>query len=132
VTLATTAARNNYIGTGTTGPFAFSYRINAATDLLVTKRSVAGFETTLVNGVDYTVTGVGTASGSITLTTALASGEALAIRRAPPLTQDVAITNQGPGFSRTIENEFDRLTMQLQSLKDLLDRSVKLSRSPPP
>lgn len=129
MTLATTVSRTSYPGTGSTGPFAYPFSINVETDLLVTKRSVALVETTLVWPIDFTVTGVKNASGTITLTTALASGESIFIRRAPPLTQPMSIRNQGSYFPATIEDEIDRLTMQLQDLRDRVDRSVKLKET---
>lgn len=129
MTLSTTISRVSYPGAGSTGPFAFNFRIFAATDLLVTRRTTQGSEVTLVNGIDYTVAGVNNASGSVTLTTALAAGETLVIRRVPPMTQPTSIKNQGAFFAVTHENVFDRLVMLLQANKDLLDRSFKLSES---
>jgi hypothetical protein len=130
MTLSTTASRvPNYPGTGSTGPFAFPFRVLAAADLLVTKRNINGVESTLIFGPDFTVTGVGNASGSVTLTTALNTGETLTIRRAPALTQAVSIRNLGSYFAATHEDEFDRLVMQLQSLQDQINRSLRLSES---
>jgi hypothetical protein len=127
MTLNTTTSRVNYPGTGSVGPFAFPFRILADVDLLVIRRSAAGGNTVLALATDYTVSGAGSASGSITLVTALAVGETLIVRRRPALTQPTSIRNQGSYFPATIEDEFDRLTMQLQSLQDSQDRSLKLN-----
>lgn len=129
MTLATTVSRASYPGTGSVGPFAYPFKINVETDLLVTKRSVLNAETTLNWPADFTVTGVSNASGTISLTVALAAGETIAIRRAPPLTQAMSIRNQGAYFPSTIEDECDKLEMQIQSLQDQLSRSVKLSET---
>lgn len=129
MTLATTVSRASYPGTGSVGPFAYPFKINVETDLLVTKRSVLNAETTLNWPADFTVTGVSNASGTISLTVALATGETIAIRRAPPLTQAMSIRNQGAYFPSTIEDECDKLEMQIQSLQDQLSRSVKLSET---
>jgi hypothetical protein len=128
MTLSTLTSRTSYPGPGS-GPFAFPFRIQTAGDLLVTKRSALGAETTLSNGLDYTVAGVLSASGSVTLTTALVAGETIFIRRAPPLTQTTSIRNQGPYFPATHEDAFDRLTMQMQSLQDQVDRSFRLGET---
>lgn len=129
MTLPAGPSRVSYPGTGSTGPFAFPFKIFAETDLLVTRRSSLGVETTHVWPADFTVSGVGNSSGTVTTTTAVAVGDQLFVRRKPALTQPTSIRNQGAYFPATIEDEFDRLTMQLQSLSDSLDRSVKLKES---
>jgi hypothetical protein len=123
VTLSTLTNRINYPGAGLAGPFAIPFRFFAAADLLLTRVAASGTETTLVYGADFTVTGIGDATGSATLTTVLAVGETISIRRAPALTQPTSIRNQGAYFPATIEDEFDRIAMQLQSLNDRLQRS---------
>lgn len=134
MTLSTTASRVSYPGTGSTGPFAFPFKIFAippggSPDLVVTKVSSAGALATLAYPADYTVTGSGDATGTITLTVALAVGETLWIRRAPALTQPTSIRNQGTYFPATIEDEFDRLIMQMQSMSDKIDRSFGFGES---
>lgn len=126
MTLSTTTSRTNYIGTGSTGPFAIPFRITKSADLLVTKRSATGIETTLVLTTDYTVD---PALANVTTTLAVATGETLFIRRKPALTQPMSIRNQGAYFPATIEDEEDLLVMQLQSLSDTLDRCVKLKET---
>lgn len=123
MTLSTTTSRVQYPGAGSVGPFAIPFRFTAGTDLLVTKRSSAGVETTLTHGTHFTVTGAQNATGTLTLVSALAVGETLTIRRAPALTQATSIRNQGSYFPATIEDEFDHLVMQMQKLQDQLDRS---------
>src|SRR4051812_1120976 len=115
MTLSTLVNRVSYPGAGSAGPYPFAFRVLAAADLRVTKRAAGGTETTLVLDTDYTVAGVLDAAGSVTLTTALATGETLVIRRAPALTQPTSIQNQGTYFPKTHEDEFDRLVMQLLS-----------------
>lgn len=125
MTLSTTNTRTNYPGAGSTGPFAIPYRILSSNQLLVT-RGFPGAETTLVLGTDYSVD---TALANVTLTTALASGDQITIRRKPALDQPASIRNQGAYFPATIEDEFDRLVMQIQSQQDQLDRSLRLSEA---
>lgn len=132
MTVASTTSRASYPGAGSTGPFAYPYRIFVETDLKVTKKNVAGVETTLLWPADFTVTGVLSASGTITLTTALLAGETLTIRRKPANTQPTSIRNQGTYFPATIEDEFDRLDMQIIALQDLVDRSFGFSETTDP
>jgi hypothetical protein len=129
MTLSTLTSRANYPGAGLTGPFAFPFRIFAAADLLVTKRSALGVETPLAYVTNYSVAGVGDAAGSVTLTTALAVGEFISIRRAPTLDQPVSIRNNSAYFASVHEDEFDRLVMQMQDLKDQVARAPKVMES---
>ena len=129
MTLSTTVSRTSYMGAGSTGPFAVPFRFLDSADLLVTKRSSIGVETILTLTTHYTVSGALDATGSITLVTALAVGETLFIRRKPANTQPMSIRNQGTYFPATIEDEFDRMAMQILALQDSLDRSVKLKET---
>lgn len=130
MTLTSTITRSSFAGTGSTGPFAFPFKIFSETDLVVVKRSAVGSETVLNWPADFTVAGVGSGTGgTITLTVAPVVGETISIRRAPALTQPTSIRNQGAYFPATIEDEFDRLTMQIQGTRDLVDRAFGLSES---
>jgi hypothetical protein len=129
MTLTTTQTRVSYPGAGLTGPFPFPFRIFAYSDLYVVKTSAGGIKTVLAYGPDFTGTGQGDATGTITLTTALATAETVAIRRKPTITQPVDIRNQGNYYAATHEDEFDRLTMIDQSQQDELDRSFKLDET---
>lgn len=121
MTIVSTTNRADYVGSGSTGPYSFNFRIFAATDLIVTKRDLSNVETTLAYPTDYSVAGVGVgAGGSITLTSALTSGFALTIRRAPPLLQSTSIRNQGTYFPATVEDALDYGTMTVQELATLL------------
>lgn len=83
----------------------------------------------LTLGTDYSVAGVGDASGTITLTVALGASESIFIRRKLPLDQPMSIRNQGAYFPATIEDELDRVAMQMQSIQDQLDRSLRLKET---
>lgn len=129
MSIGSTISRVRYVGAGTTDTFSFTFKIFAATDLVVTKRnSSTGDETTLSYPTDYTVTGVGLSTGgSITLTAGnLASGYSLHIRRVRPLTQGTAIRNEGTYYASTHEDEFDNRAMIDQQQQDVLDRAVVL------
>src|SRR5207244_4429916 len=129
MTLATATSIVSYPGTHSTGPFAFPFKIFAANDLLVTKRSALGAETTLIYIDDYSVSGVGKATGTVTLVTALAVNETLTIRRVIHVTQDTSIRTQAAYSPSTIEDEFDRLVMIDQQHQDALGRSLHLSET---
>lgn len=133
MTVSTTNDREDYVGTGTTGPFAYGFKIFEAEDLLVTQRSVSGVETTLTLTTDYSVTGVGNSGGgSVTLVEELADDEVLTIRRRLELVQATDIRNQGTFYPEVHEDAFDRLLMIDQQQQDELDRSLKLPETVSP
>lgn len=119
-------SRNDYVGTGLVTTYSYNFRIFLESHLLVTKRTSAFVETTLVLNTDYTVTGVGDApGGTIILATALEDDALLTIRRVLPLTQPTDIRDQGPFFPGTHEDAFDRAIMIVQQQQDILNRSFR-------
>ena len=77
-------------------------------------------DTTLVDGVDYEVTGAGDpAGGVVILATPQPDGMKLAISRWVPLTQQEVYPEGGKFPAETTEDCFDKLTMIAQQLKDL-------------
>ena len=129
MTRSTPSNRADFVGTGTTGPFPFTFPVSDASHLVVIQTDLAGNETT----PSYTVTGIGTASGgSITLTTALTTGYALMIKRVVPLTQPTSIRNQGAFYPEIHEDVFDRLTDIDQQQQEEIDRAIALPENMSP
>ena len=127
MTVASSTNRVDYTGNGSTTVFSFTFRIFAATDLVVTKADADGVETVLTLNTDYTVTGVGSYSGgTVTISPALSSDYDLTIQRVLPLTQETDLRNQGQFFAETHEDVFDRMSMINQQLQEQLDRAAKL------
>lgn len=129
MSFSTLTNRVSYTGDGATSVFAYGFPIIAQSDLLVTKRLLAtGVETVLVLTTDYTVTGVGMASGgNVTLVAgALAATYRLVIRRVRPLSQVTDIRNQGDFYPETHEDAFDNIVMVAQQLQSQIDRCAKL------
>jgi hypothetical protein len=119
--------RNDYIGTAV-DTYNFTFKVFAATDLRVTTRDNNGAETDLAYPTDFTVTGVGNASGgTITLTAGdLTAGYSLSIRRVRPVTQTTDIRNQSAVFNDVLEDTYDHLVMIDQQQQDELNRSLKI------
>lgn len=104
-----------YAGNGVTTVFPYTFKIFAAGDLRVILTDPDGVETTLVLGVDYTVSGAGSAAGgNVTTTVAPATDYTLSIERVLAPTQPVDLRNQGPFLAEVVERVADRLTMLVQ------------------
>jgi hypothetical protein len=115
VTVATDVSSVDYVGNGVTTAFAVPFPFLANAHLVLT-RTVDEVDTVLTEGVDYTLTGAGGASGTATLTEPLASGAGLNIERNVPLTQETAFTAQGTFSPALHERALDKLTMMVQQL----------------
>lgn len=126
-----------YAGNGSATTFAFAFKVFSAADVLVVRAVTAtGIETTLALNTDYTVslnadqdTSPG---GTITTTTAPATGQTITLSSDMDYTQPVELTNNGGFYPRVINDALDRLTIGLQQLKELTDRTLKVAVSTPP
>lgn len=129
MTVETTTARVTYTGAGTTGPFSVPFYFLEDDDLTVIKTTIAdGTETTLVLTTDYVVSGAADeAGGSVTLTASLSSAYKLTIIRDPDLLQSSDYPSNDKFPATTHERVVDKLTMIAQRLKDLINRSFRLS-----
>jgi hypothetical protein len=115
---------------GVTTVFTFDFKVFADNDISVTWESSAGAQVVLVLNTDYTVvrnpnqnTSPG---GTITTTTALSAGN-LAIFGGSEYKQETDIPNAGPFFGDSIESALDYLAILSQQLKELINRSFKVS-----
>lgn len=132
MTLQSTIERNDYVGTGAVSTYSYVFYIIASTDLVVyVINTTTGQQFTLVNGVDYTVTGAGlSGGGSITLVNPtygpLPNNWKLAIVRARPETQLLSLRNQAPYSPQSVEDAFDGLTMMVQALNDAISHAIGL------
>jgi hypothetical protein len=127
MTVPTSTAKSGpYAGSGTTGPFTVGFRFLENSHIQVIRTSSTGVDTTLALTTDYTVSGAGGASGSVTLVTALAVGQQLTIIRNVPFTQDADYVQNDAFPAESHERSLDKLTMQTQQLLEAVDRAAKL------
>jgi len=131
MTVSSTTTKNSYSGNGSTTVFAYGFKVFDEDDLTVILRTDAtGTETVQSITTNYTVSGVGNASGgNVTFVTAPASGITVVIRRASPLTQTTDYTPNDPFPAASHEDALDNLTFIAQQQQEELDRAIKLSRT---
>jgi hypothetical protein len=118
-TVPTATSQVTYTCNGTTVAYTVTFKFLATGDLVVTKTETAtGTVSSLTYATDYTVTGAGGTTGTVTLTAGskCASGYTLTIKRTVAFTQGTAFSTQGSFNPKTHENAFDRLTMEAQQL----------------
>lgn len=126
----TVMATDNYkkfAGSGSPGPFTWTWRFLGNDDVKV-YHIVAGVRTLLSEGDDYTLTGAGSyAGGSLTLTFDLEAGSELVVQRYTDALQAVSIRNQGNNFRPEVhEDVFDKLAMIAQDRGSQTERSIRV------
>jgi hypothetical protein len=132
--LSTTTRKVIFNGNGSATVFPYTFPIPAASCLSVIYTDDADVETTLSSS-EYTVTGIGSASGgNVTYTrsgSAIASGTKLTIVRTVPYTQLTVLSNQGGYYPEIVEGRFDLVYMALQQLAEIVERYTVSSISDP-
>lgn len=120
------------------GPFAsgqvfpFSFKVFSKQDLIVL-RTASGVDQQLVLDSDYAVAlnedQNNTPGGFVSLTVALTAGQTCTVLSDLAYLQETDITNRGGFYPQVIEDVLDRLAIQLQQLKEQLDRSARVAVS---
>ena len=105
MTISTTIIVSSYSGNGSTTAFTYNFKITDQDDIDVIIRSANGTETVKTITTHYTVSGVGSNSGTVTFTAGNipASGETVVLRRSTPQTQEMDLIDNDPMSAETIE-----------------------------
>ena len=137
MTVSNQTSKNVFVGDGATLVFAYTFRIFADADLLVTIQDTSvtpQTEITLVLTTDYTVSGAGDQSGgnvTLLLTGQLSSAPSatdnITIQRNLPIIQPTDYVENDPFPAESHEKELDRGAFIDQQLKEVADRSLQLS-----
>ena len=118
-----------YTCSGSKGPYQFSFpAVTGGLTVIETLNEVD----VIVNPSLYAVSCVNNNcmnGGSITLSTACASGYTLTILRSTPQTQARQFTDGMPALYKSFENSLDKNTLMIQELQDQLDRAPMLRDS---
>lgn len=129
MSLSSSLSRVQYNGNGVTTVFDVPFRFLANADLEVILTSAEDVDTTQTLTTHYTVSGAGNPTGTVTMVTAPANGERLTIRRNLDALQPTQYPVQGGYQAQVIEESFDRATMLIQQLNELIVRSLTLPAS---
>ena len=129
MTLSTTTVKNSYSGNGSTTAFNYTFAINTTAELIVIERSAAGAETVKELGTHYSIADAGSSGGTVTFSTAPASGVTVVLIRDTDLVQETDYVANDPFPAETHESTLDKLQMQIQEVQEEVDRSMKISRT---
>ena len=127
-TITSETDRLSYTCNGTTTVYNYTFKIYEDDDILVIRKLTStGAETTLTLTTQYTVSGAGSASGTVTLTTGsnCPSGYTLHLIRNVELTQETDYVEGATFPADSHEDALDKRTMEAQQLKSLANRAIK-------
>jgi parallel beta-helix repeat protein len=121
------------LGTGAQTSWPFTFKVFAASDIAVTIADNLGVETALVLNADYSVTLNSnqdtSPGGTVTYPlsgSALPTGSRLTIIGNLPYDQPLDLPSGGNFSPLALENQLDRLTMQIQQLRENVGRALQL------
>ena len=120
VTAATT--RNDYVATSGQTVFPYTFTALADGDIKVLKNGTA---LTLGGSNDYTLSGVGSYGGNVTLTSGAATGDKIAIYLDMDLARTTNYQNSGDFLALDVNGDFDALWLALQQSETTLDGAVR-------
>ena len=120
-----------YLGNGLSDTFSYAFGISDKSEIRVFETTDVGVETELTVDTDYTVNDVGNeAGGTVTrLAGPLPSNYQWYMRSDYPETQETSFESQGAFYPDIHERGFDKPTRLIQQLRDLLNRTLKVSDS---
>ena len=118
----TTTNRVQYNGDGIVTSHSVPFIFFANSWIKVVQTSAAAVDTTLTEGVDYTLTGANVAAGgTLVMITAVPTGERLTIYREAPYSQLTTYEYNGAFPSDANEDTVDKNTILIQQTKEIAD-----------
>jgi len=118
VTAATT--RNDYTATNGQTVFPYTFTALADSDIKVLKNGVA-----ISLGVDFTISGVPTYGGNVTLATGAALNDKISVYLDMPLSRTTNYQNSGDFLALDVNGDFNKLWIALQQTETDFDRAIR-------
>ena len=117
-----------YLSAGSETAFDYDFPIFASTDLVVMLTTAAGVISTLSEGTDYTVTGVGVeAGGTVVPVVTPTSGDLWTIYGDTAEKRTTDFTTAGDFLAATLNKELDLIVQMLQQNERNITRSLRMT-----
>lgn len=123
MTISSDVAKNQSVANGSQTVFVYQFKIFDQAELEV-------YLGDALQASGFSVSNVGNDNGgNVTFSVPPPNGTIVTRQRKPPLTQPLDLPTQGAFPSDSVEAQLDKLVMQIQYLKSLIDRSLLLAVS---
>lgn len=130
MTISTEALPQSFDGDDSTVDFPIPWKYFKKSHVIATLRDSSAVETIWVLDTDYTLTDAGVASGgTLTATTAPATGETLIIDLDPPNTQNKSLPRGGQFPSPSVEDALDLAAQRDSKIENVLDRALRVPKT---
>jgi hypothetical protein len=118
-----------FIGAGAIIVAPFTFKVFAASDLVVTGADAFGVETVLALTTDYTVSTNAdqdvSPGGTVTTVAVVSVGSTFVITSSLPATQSTVLVTGGGWYPKVVEYALDRLTILVQQVLEKLSRTLQ-------
>ena len=120
MTVSNTVSRNQYTASSGQTVFPYTFEVFVSSDITVLQN-----DTTLSEGSNYSVSGVGVdAGGNITLTVGATTGDIITIYRSMELDRTTDYQNSGDFLAQEVNDDFDRLWLAAQQGDENNSRAI--------
>ena len=121
MTVSSTTSRNQYTATSGQTVFPYTFEIFDKGDVVVVQNT-----TTLSEGTNYTVSGVGADSGgNITLLVGATAGDTITVYRDMAYERTTDYQTSGDFLAQEVNDDFDRLWLAVQQNEESDDRAIR-------
>ena len=120
MTVSNTVSRNQYTASSGQTVFPYTFEVFVSSDITVLQN-----DTTLSEGSNYSVSGVGVdAGGNITLTVGATTGDIITVYRSMELDRTTDYQNSGDFLAQEVNDDFDRLWLAAQQGDENNSRAI--------
>lgn len=128
MTLAAATTRDDYVATSGQTVFPYTFTALVDSDVEVLKNGIA---LTLGAGNDYTISGIGTGSGNVTLNVGAASGDKIAIYLDMPIARTTNYQNSGAFLALDVNGDMNKAYLAMQQITTDMQAAIRRPEADP-
>ena len=128
MTLAAATTRDDYVATSGQTVFPYTFTALVDSDVKVLKNGIA---LTLGAGNDYTISGIGTGSGNVTLNVGAATGDKIAIYLDMPIARTTNYQNSGAFLALDVNGDMNKAYLAMQQITTDMQAAIRRPEADP-
>jgi hypothetical protein len=128
MTLAAATTRDDYVATSGQTVFPYTFTALVDSDVDVLKNGIA---LTLGAGNDYTISGIGTGSGNVTLNVGAATGDKIAIYLDMPIARTTNYQNSGAFLALDVNGDMNKAYLAMQQITTDMQAAIRRPEADP-
>lgn len=128
MTLAAATTRDDYVATSGQTVFPYTFTALVDSDVEVLKNGIA---LTLGAGNDYTISGIGTGSGNVTLNVGAATNDKIAIYLDMPIARTTNYQNSGAFLALDVNGDMNKAYLAMQQITTDMQAAIRRPEADP-